>query len=120
DRFVEAQPRRPPSGSVRAVPSMTFPSGFVWGTATSAHQTEGANINTDWWDFEHAGLTRSKESSGDACDSFHRWPEDLDLVAAMNLNAYRFSVEWARIEPAPGEWSYAALDHYRAMAAGCR
>jgi beta-glucosidase len=99
---------------------MTFPSGFLWGTATSAHQTEGANHNTDWWDFEHAGRTRSKESSGDACDSLHRWPEDLDLVAAMNLTAYRFSVEWARIEPAPGEWSTAALDHYRAIAAGCR
>jgi beta-glucosidase len=105
---------------VRAVPSMTFPSGFLWGTATSAHQTEGGNFNTDWWDFEHAGLTRSKESSGDACDSFHRWPEDLDLVEAFNLNAYRFSVEWARIEPEPGEWSRAALDHYRAVAAGCR
>ena len=99
---------------------MTFPSGFLWGTATSAHQTEGGNFNTDWWDFEHAGRTRSKESSGDACDSWHRWPEDLDLVAALNLSAYRFSVEWARIEPAPGEWSTATLDHYRAVAAGCR
>ena len=99
---------------------MTFPSGFRWGTATSAHQTEGANTNTDWWEFEHAGRTRSKESSGDACDSWHRWPEDLDLVRDMGLGAYRFSVEWARIEPAPGEWSLAALDHYRRMAAGCR
>jgi hypothetical protein len=67
---------------------MTFPSGFVWGTAASAHQTEGTNFNSDWWDFEHTGVTRSKESSGDACDSLHRWPEDLDLVAGMNLNAY--------------------------------
>jgi len=99
---------------------MTFPSGFLWGTATSAHQTEGGNFNTDWWDFEHSGATRSKESSGDACDSLHRWPEDLDLVKDFNLNTYRFSVEWARIEPAPGEWSNAALDHYRAVAVGCR
>jgi beta-glucosidase len=99
---------------------MTFPSGFVWGTATSAHQTEGGNSNTDWWEFEHAGRTRSGESSGDACDSWHRWPEDLDLVRDLGLGAYRFSVEWARIEPAPGEWSRAALDHYRRMAAGCR
>jgi beta-glucosidase len=99
---------------------MTFPSGFLWGTATSAHQTEGANYNTDWWGFEHAGRTRSKESSGDACDSWNRWREDLDLVASFGLNTYRFSVEWARIEPAPGEWSLAALDHYRAIAEGCR
>jgi beta-glucosidase len=99
---------------------MTFPSGFVWGTATSAHQTEGGNTNTDWWEFEQAGRTRSRESSGDACDSWHRWPDDLDLVAGLGLSAYRFSVEWARIEPADGEWSAAAIDHYRAMAAGCR
>jgi beta-glucosidase len=99
---------------------MTFPSGFLWGTATSAHQTEGGNFNTDWWDFEHAGRTRSKESSGDACDSWNRWAEDLDICAALNLNTYRFSVEWARIEPEPGEWSQAALDHYKRVAAGCR
>jgi beta-glucosidase len=99
---------------------MTFPSGFVWGTATSAHQTEGANSNSDWWEFEHSGRTRSGESSGDACDSWHRWPEDLDLVRDLGLGAYRFSVEWARIEPASGEWSAAALDHYRRMVAGCR
>jgi beta-glucosidase len=98
---------------------MTFPSGFVWGTATSAHQTEGGNHNTDWWDFEHRPDTNCKDSSGDACDSWHRWPEDLDVVASLGLSAYRFSVEWARIEPAEGEFSVAALDHYRAMAAGC-
>jgi beta-glucosidase len=99
---------------------MTFPSGFFWGTATSAHQTEGGNTNTDWWDFEHEGRTRSKESSGDACDSWNRWADDLDLVASLGLTAYRFSVEWARIEPADGEWSQAALDHYRVVAADCR
>ncbi len=59
------------------------------------------------------------ESSGDACDSYHRWGEDLDLVAGMGLGAYRFALEWSRIEPAEGEFSIGALDHYRRVCAGC-
>ena len=58
--------------------------------------------------------------SGDACNSFELWQTDLDLVRAMNLNTYRFSVEWPRIEPEPGQFSIAMLDHYKAMIAGCR
>jgi beta-glucosidase len=59
------------------------------------------------------------EPSGDACDSFHRWREDLQLVADMGLGAYRFSLEWSRIEPAEGEFSIAALEHYRRVCAAC-
>jgi beta-glucosidase len=98
---------------------MTFPDGFVWGAAGSAHQIEGGNTNSDWWEFEHAPDSLCVESSGDACDSYHRWPEDLDLVAGMGLGAYRFSLEWSRIEPAEGEFSVAELDHYRRICAGC-
>jgi beta-glucosidase len=101
------------------VPTLTFPQGFLWGTATAAHQIEGQNLNNDWWAFEHADPTPCVESSGDACDSWHRWPEDLDLVASLGLGAYRFSLEWSRIEPAPGEFSLASLDRYKAMCAGC-
>jgi len=97
----------------------TFPDGFLWGTATSAHQIEGGNVNNDWWAWEHAPGSGCADSSGDGCDSFHRWPEDLALVAAMGLGAYRFSLEWSRIEPAEGEFSIAALDHYRRMCAAC-
>lgn len=97
-----------------------FPAGFVWGSATAAHQVEGANVNNDWWAFEHGEGTPCAEPSGDACDSWHRWPEDLDLVGRLGLGAYRFSLEWSRIEPAPGEWSEAALQHYRRICAGCR
>jgi beta-glucosidase len=89
------------------------PEGFIWGTATAAHQIEGGNTNTDWWRFEHAEGSGTAESSGDACDSFNRWREDLQLVKDMGLDAYRFSIEWARIEPADGEFSTVALDHYR-------
>jgi beta-glucosidase len=97
-----------------------FPEGFVWGTATAAHQIEGGNVNNDWWEWEHDPGSGCAESSGDACDSFHRWREDVDLVAEMGLGAYRFSLEWSRIEPAEGEWSRAALDHYRRICAACR
>jgi beta-glucosidase len=97
-----------------------FPEGFVWGTATAAHQIEGGNVNNDWWVFEHTPGSGCVESSGDACDSWHRWPEDLDLVAELGLGSYRFSVEWSRIEPEEGEWSTASLDHYRRIVAGGR
>jgi beta-glucosidase len=99
---------------------LAFPGGFLWGTATAAHQVEGGNVNSDWWEFEHRAGTPVHEPSGDACDSLHRFDEDLDLVAAMGLNSYRFSVEWARIEPEPGEFSVAALDHYLRICEGAR
>ncbi len=93
----------------------TFPDGFLWGTATAAHQTEGGNWNNDWWAWEHAPGTPCREPSGDACDHFHRYPDDLDLLASFGFDTYRFSLEWSRIEPEDGEFSAAALDHYRRM-----
>jgi len=90
-----------------------FPDGFAWGTATAAHQIEGGNTNNDWWRWEHTAGSGVAEPSGDACDSWRRWREDVALVAELGLDNYRFSLEWSRIEPEPGEWSTAALDHYR-------
>ena len=100
-------------------PEISFPEGFLWGTATAAHQIEGGNVNNDWWAWEHNPDSGCAESSGDACNSLFRWPEDVELVAAMGLGAYRFSLEWSRIEPAEGEFSIAALDHYRRICAAC-
>lgn len=85
---------------------------FLWGAATAGHQVEGNNVNADIWLLEQVPQSTFREPSGDACDSLHRWPEDVALVAAMGLNCYRFSVEWSRIEPAKGRFSNAALDHY--------
>ena len=99
---------------------LSFPEGFLWGAATAAHQIEGGNVNNDSWAREHDRTSGYSESSGDACDSLHRWPEDVELVAAMGLGAYRFSLEWSRIEPAEGEFSFAAMDHYRRICAACR
>lgn len=94
---------------------LAFPDGFLWGAATAAHQIEGNNVSSDWWERETTPGTEIAEPSGDACDSYNRWREDMDLLAASGLAAYRFSIEWARIEPAEGQFSRAQLLHYREM-----
>jgi beta-glucosidase len=101
-------------------PEIKFPEGFLWGTSTAAHQIEGGNVNNDWWAWEHNPESGCVESSGDACDSLFRWPEDVELVADLGVGAYRFSLEWSRIEPAEGEFSLAALEYYRRICGACR
>jgi beta-glucosidase len=95
-----------------------FPDGFRWGAATAAHQIEGHNVNSDWWRSEAAGLLPFR--SDDACDSWNRWAEDIDLLRRIGLNAYRLSIEWARIEPEPGQFDQAALDTYRRQFEGLK
>ncbi|MDR0849838.1 MAG: family 1 glycosylhydrolase [Propionibacteriaceae bacterium] len=90
-----------------------FPDNFLWGASTSAHQIEGNNIASDWWHLEQAPGSFVSEPSGDACDSYHRWREDLALARDAGLTAYRFSIEWARIEPTPGRFSSAELAYYQ-------
>src|ERR1700733_13588011 len=97
-----------------------FPEGFIWGTATAAHQVEGGNTASDLWLMENAPNSYYTEPSGDACDHYHLYPHDLALLKGLGFGAYRFSVEWARIEPEEGFFSKAALDHYRRMIAACR
>ena len=80
----------------------TFPDGFLWGAATAGHQVEGGNVNADIWPLEWAEDSLFTEPSGDACDHYHRYPEDIATLAELGLNAYRFSLEWSRIEPEPG------------------
>ncbi len=96
-----------------------FPKGFLWGTATAAHQVEGNNINSDGWVLEHVPGTPYVEPSGDACDHYHRYRADIALLAELGFNTYRFSLEWARIEPEEGEFSRASLEHYRDMLRAC-
>lgn len=97
----------------------SFPQGFLWGTATAAHQVEGNNFNSDFWVLEHLPGTIFVEPSGDAIDHYHRYPQDIALLAELGFNSYRFSIEWARIEPEEGCFSRAALDHYRRMLEVC-
>jgi beta-glucosidase len=99
--------------------SPRFPDSFLIGASISAHQTEGNNTNTDWWWWEHIASTPCREPSGDACDFYHRYREDISMLAHFGLNAFRFSIEWARIEPAEGEFSRAELAHYRRVLEAC-
>ena len=90
-----------------------MPRSFLWGAATAPHQVEGNNVNSDWWANEQ--VTPGMAPSGDAVDSYHRYEQDMRLLADAGLNAYRFGIEWARIEPIPGHFSRAELAHYRRM-----
>lgn len=96
-----------------------FPDGFLWGAATAGHQVEGNNTNSDLWLLEHTSGTIFVEPSGDAVDHYHRYAEDIALLASLGFTSYRFSLEWARIEPAPGEFSLAELNHYRRVLEVC-
>ncbi len=96
-----------------------FPKGFIWGTATAAHQVEGGNTASDLWLMEMAKDSIFEEPSGDACDHYHRYDQDIALLKGLGFGCYRFSIEWARIEPEEGFFSKAALDHYRRMIAAC-
>jgi len=111
-----------PSAWSAVLPSAAraFPKGFLWGTATAAHQVEGNNRNSDWWLLETVPGTIVKEPSGTACDHYRLYPRDIARIAGLGLGSYRFSVEWARIEPTPGQYDRVALDHYRDMLSACR
>jgi len=94
--------------------------GFSWGTSTSAYQIEGGGDNTDWWRFERIPATPTAEVCGEACDSWNRYEEDLDLIVELGLDSFRLSIEWARIEPSQGVFSAEAIDHYRDVLSACR
>jgi beta-glucosidase len=97
-----------------------FPRGFLWGTATAAHQVEGNNTNNNWWAWEQQpGHILNGHKSGLACDWWGgRWREDFDRAAESSQNAHRFSVEWSRIQPSPDRWDEDALERYREMLRG--
>jgi len=91
-----------------------FPEGFLWGTASAAHQVEGDNRNCDWWEFEQQpGRIANGDTSGIANDNYHRYREDSALLRRLNQNAHRLSIEWSRIEPSRGEFDALQIRHYR-------
>lgn len=116
---------------------LNFPKSFLWGAASAAHQVEGGNHN-QWsvWELEHAKVLAQQAPyqskylpkwdeikaeavrpenyvSGRATDHYHRYPEDFAIIKKLNMNAWRFSIEWSRIEPEEGAWSAEAIEHYR-------
>ena len=93
-----------------------FPDNFLWGTATASYQVEGGNFNSDWWRFEQTeGSIKNNYSAEIAADHYNRYEEDFDLMQKLNLNTYRFSVEWSRIEPEKGNFNHDEIEHYRKM-----
>ena len=93
---------------------------FLIGAATAAHQVEGNNIHSDYWAMEHMKYTNFNEPSLDAVDHYNRYEEDIRLMAEAGLNAYRFSIEWARIEPVEGQFDEKEIVHYRKVLECCR
>ena len=96
-----------------------FPPGFLWGSATAAHQVEGQNFNNDWWDWEQTpGHIKIGDSSRVACDWWNgRYRDDFALARSLGHNTHRLSVEWSRVEPRAGEWDPVAWRFYRDLLA---
>lgn len=121
-------------------PTLKFPKNFLWGAGTSAHQVEG-NTHNQWtvWELENATTLAAQAQyqwgdldhwpaiekmakdpqnyvSGASVDHYGRYVQDFDLVRSLNMNAFRFSIEWSRVEPNEGAWDVAAVEHYKAYA----
>lgn len=118
--------------------ALRFPKKFLWGVSTAAHQVEGGTNNQwtaweqehakalaaqaeyqygsldNWPDIKDAALHPSNYLSGSAANHYELYERDFDIAKKMNFNAFRFSVEWSRIEPEEGVWDAAAIDHYKA------
>ena len=121
----------------QAKSNLKFPKNFLWGATSAAHQVEG-KMHNQWtvWELDHAKSLAAQASyhyedldnwerirpeakdpsnyvSNDAADHYSRYEQDFDLLKKMNMNAYRFSVEWSRIEPQQGAWDVGAIEHYK-------
>jgi beta-glucosidase len=99
---------------------LRFPKGFLWGTASAAHQVEGGTTNNQWYRWEQQGHILSGDTCGNACDWWQRAEQDFALAEQMENNALRLSLEWSRLEPTEGHWDSAAFDRYRAMLGNLR
>lgn len=88
---------------------------FLWGTATASYQVEGGIQNNDWWEWEKAGRIKTGDSAIVACDHYNRYKDDFRLTKFLENNAYRFSIEWSRIEPERGKFDEKAIEHYLEM-----
>jgi len=98
---------------------MRFDQPFLLGASSAAHQVEGNNVHSDYWAMEHMENSTFKEPSLDAVDHYNRYKEDIDLMAEAGLNAYRFSIEWARIEPEKGRFDHKETAHYKDVLEYC-
>jgi beta-glucosidase len=111
---------KPESQDQRYGSPLSFPSGFLWGVATSSYQYEGQNTNNQWYAWEQSGRIKTGDSCGLASDWWAHAEQDFNVAQAMGLNALRLSLEWSRIEPRVGVFDAQALDRYRQMLQGLR
>lgn len=94
---------------------LNFPKGFRWGSAASAHQTEGGNYNS-WSEWEKIpGKINDGSTANIACNHYNRYETDFDLAKELGHQVHRFSIEWSRIEPKRGKWNEKEIDHYRSV-----
>jgi beta-glucosidase len=101
--------------------TLRFPDGFLWGAATAAHQVEGGETASDWWRFaQQPGAIRDGHTTAIACRHYQEFAADFARAAADGHNAHRLSLEWSRLEPAPGRYDSAAVTHYRAVLTALR
>ncbi len=101
---------------------LAFPKGFIWGSATAAHQVDGGNENNNWARWEKSVDEKGKprvhngDSAGAAAEHWDRYPEDIHLMRdELGINSYRFSIEWSRVEPEEGRFDEEAIAHYHDM-----
>lgn len=113
--------------SERHLARQNFPVDFIWGVATSAYQIEGAAAQDgrgpSVWDAfcERPGAIADGSSGHVACDHYHRYEEDMDLITALGVNAYRFSISWSRVQPdGRGPWNEAGFAFYERLIEGLR
>lgn len=125
-------------------PGLKFPKNFLWGVSTSAHQVEGGLHNQwtvwelenakslaaqapyhyddlkNWDDIKHAAKRPSNYVSGRAANHYELYEQDIELVQRLNMNTFRFSIEWSRVQPQPDAWDVSAVDHYKDVLAACK
>ena len=94
------------------MPAYTFPKGFLWGSATAGHQIEGDNFHCQRWKQELECTDPNVVPAGKACNSWELYKEDIRLLKELKHQAYRFSIEWSRIEPENGVHDEEALNRY--------
>ena len=91
---------------------ISFPKNFIFGTAVASYQVEGGIYNNDWTAWETKDNSRCAEACGEACKHFELYKDDIRLMESLGIKAFRFSIEWSRVEPKNGEFDIEAIDHY--------
>ena len=111
---------------VESIYTADWPEDFLWGSATAAFQVEGHNKPSNWTMWENSTDEQGNprihkgQKSGDACDHFHRYRDDMRIAAQdLGINSYRFSIAWSRIEPKQGEYDQEAIQHYSDVIDAC-